>query len=134
MLGEASRANITLGYLLHFALVQNAELSCNCEAELQGEANARLASLGEQSMPQQKLYFCLNRVSAKIIFLLKQSLATGVPPLGGSTSREPANPPKGIRGDASTSTATDAASWMPCITTCPPIGLNWPKEKRLRGQ
>ena len=41
--------------------------------------------------------------------MLKQSLATDVPPLGASTSREPANPPEGIRGDASTSTAADAA-------------------------
>ena len=45
MLAEASRANITLGHLLHFALVQNAELSCNCETEFRGEANARLALL-----------------------------------------------------------------------------------------
>ena len=41
--------------------------------------------------------------------MLKPSLAIGVPPLGASTSREPANPPEGIRGEASTSTAADAA-------------------------
>ena len=41
--------------------------------------------------------------------MLKQSLATGVPPLGASTSRKPANLPEGIRGEASTSTAADAA-------------------------
>jgi len=41
--------------------------------------------------------------------LLKQSLATGVPPLGVSISREPTNLPEGIRGEASTSTAADAA-------------------------
>jgi len=57
MLGEASRANITLGYLLHFALVQNAELSCNYEVELRGEANAGLASLGERSYASTKIIF-----------------------------------------------------------------------------
>ena len=41
--------------------------------------------------------------------MLKQSLTTGVSPLGASTLREPANLPEGIRGEASTSTATDAA-------------------------
>ena len=41
--------------------------------------------------------------------LLKQSLAAGVPPLGASTSREPTNLPEGTRGEASTSTAADAA-------------------------
>ena len=41
--------------------------------------------------------------------MLKQNLATGVPPLGASTSREPTNLPKGTRGEASTSTAVDAA-------------------------
>ena len=41
--------------------------------------------------------------------MLKQSLAAGVPPLSASTSKEPANLPEGIRGEASTSTATDAA-------------------------
>jgi len=41
--------------------------------------------------------------------LLKQSLATGVPPFGASTSREPINLPEGIRGEVSTSTAADAA-------------------------
>jgi len=41
--------------------------------------------------------------------LLKPSLATGVPPLGASTPREPANLPERIRGEASTSTAADAA-------------------------
>ena len=59
MLGEASRANITLGHLLHFALVQNAELSCNCETELRGEANARLASLGERSYVLAIFFFAL---------------------------------------------------------------------------
>ena len=39
--------------------------------------------------------------------LLKQSLAIDVPPLGASTSREPANFLEGIRGKANTSTATD---------------------------
>ena len=60
MLGEASRANITLRHLLRFALVQNAELSCNCETELRGEANARLASLGERSYALAKLYSCFS--------------------------------------------------------------------------
>ena len=41
--------------------------------------------------------------------MLKQSLATGVPPLGALTSREPANLPEGTRGEASTSTAMDGA-------------------------
>ena len=41
--------------------------------------------------------------------MLKQNLATGVPPLGASTSREPTNLPEGTGGEASTSTATDAA-------------------------
>jgi len=41
--------------------------------------------------------------------LLKQSLATGVPPLGSSTSREPTNLPEEIRGEVNTSTATDTA-------------------------
>ena len=39
----------------------------------------------------------------------RQNLATGVPPLGASTSREPANLPKGTKGEVSTSTAADAA-------------------------
>ena len=39
----------------------------------------------------------------------KQNLAKGVPPLGALTSREPANFSEGIRGEASTSTAADAA-------------------------
>jgi len=41
--------------------------------------------------------------------LLKQSLTTGVPLLGASTSRKPANLLEGVRGEASTSTAADAA-------------------------
>ena len=41
--------------------------------------------------------------------LLKQNLATCVPPLGALTSREPTNLPEGIRGEASISTAADAA-------------------------
>jgi len=41
--------------------------------------------------------------------LLKQSLTTGVPPLGASTSREPTSLPEGIRGKVSTSTTVDAA-------------------------
>ena len=41
--------------------------------------------------------------------MLKQSFAAGVLPLGVSTSREPANLPEGVRGEASTSTAMDAA-------------------------
>ena len=43
------------------------------------------------------------------ICLAQQSFATGLPPLGASTSREPANFSEGIRGKASTSTATDVA-------------------------
>jgi len=41
--------------------------------------------------------------------LLKQSLTTGVPLLGASTSREPANLPEGVRGEASTLTVADSA-------------------------
>ena len=41
--------------------------------------------------------------------LLKQSLTVGVPPLGASTSREPIRLPEGTRGEASASTAADAA-------------------------
>ena len=41
--------------------------------------------------------------------MLKQSLTTGVLPLGTSTSREPTNLPEGTRGEVSTSTAADAA-------------------------
>ena len=41
--------------------------------------------------------------------MLKQNLATGVPPLGALTSREPTNLPEGAGGEASTSTAEDAA-------------------------
>ena len=41
--------------------------------------------------------------------MLKQILATDVPPLGASTSREPTNLPEGIRGEVCTSTAADAA-------------------------
>ena len=40
--------------------------------------------------------------------MLKQSLASGVPPLGASTSREATSLPEGIRGEISTSTAVDA--------------------------
>jgi len=41
--------------------------------------------------------------------LFQQSLFTGVPPLGASTSRGPADLPEGIRGETSTSAATDVA-------------------------
>ena len=41
--------------------------------------------------------------------MLEQNLATGAPPLGASTSREPTNLSEGIRGEASGSTAADAA-------------------------
>ena len=41
--------------------------------------------------------------------LLKQNLATGIPPLGASISREPANLSEGYKGEISTSTAADAA-------------------------
>ena len=41
--------------------------------------------------------------------MLKQSLATGVPPLDASTSREPTNLSEEIRGEVSTLTAADAA-------------------------
>jgi len=41
--------------------------------------------------------------------LLNKSFTTGVLPLGTSTSREPTNLLEGIRGEASTSTAADAA-------------------------
>ena len=41
--------------------------------------------------------------------MLKQNLATGVLPLGASTSRGPTNLPEGTRGEVSTSTAADAA-------------------------
>ena len=52
----------------------------------------------------------MNKLSPDIHYtLLKQSLATDVPPLGVLTTREPPNPPEGIRGDASTSTVADAA-------------------------
>jgi len=39
--------------------------------------------------------------------LFQQSLFTGVPPLGTSTSRGPADLPEGIRGETSTSASTD---------------------------
>ena len=41
--------------------------------------------------------------------MLKQSLAAGVPSLGASTSREPIRLPEGTKGEASASTAADAA-------------------------
>ena len=59
MLGEAFKAKLTLGYLLHFALVQNAEPSCSYKSELRGEANAWLASLGERSYALAQLFFLL---------------------------------------------------------------------------
>jgi len=50
---EAFRAKRTLGYFLHFALVQSVELSDGCEA------NARLAALGERSYASAKIMFLL---------------------------------------------------------------------------
>ena len=49
-------------------------------------------------------------LASTIYYVLpKHNLVAGVPPLGASTSGEPADFPEGSRGDMSTSTATDAA-------------------------
>ena len=65
--------------------------------------------------------------------MLKKSLATGVPPLGASTSREPANLPEGIRGEASTSTATDAAELDALYYDLPSYQPELVSEKEAEG-
>jgi len=65
--------------------------------------------------------------------LLKQSLAAGVLPLGASTSREPANLPEGIRGEASTSTAADAAELDALYHDLPSYQPKPVSEKEAKG-
>jgi len=55
--GQASRTKLTLRCFLHSAFMWSAEPSCSCEAELRGEANARLASLRERNYALAKLFF-----------------------------------------------------------------------------
>ena len=65
--------------------------------------------------------------------LFQQNLFTGVPLLGASTSRGPADLPEGIRGEAVLQPQRTLPSWMSCIPTCHLISLSLPVElKRLR--